>query len=250
MQNIQIEFSEVVRSQKTNSFIENKVTHPHRLSAYWNGYPIRVHDALAEIFPVLRKQIGDNSFYSLAKKYSENCDSKVFDISLIALNFPNFCKKNRELFPECNNQQFEIVCEVAECEKNVMLSFHARNKIEILTPEILAKELQSHGENLRLHFQESVITMPINFDIVTLWKEKDKAEWPTKLDQKSGMLIYRPAWDVQLLTIDEPLIAFIQLLKTYTLGEACAVIQESDFSEKITPEKWIFFLMSKNSLTI
>lgn len=68
-----------------------------RLDLYSDMYFARLHDALAEDYPAVRRQLGELRFERVAREYFQAFPSKHYSLNFLGGNFPRFLAAQRTL---------------------------------------------------------------------------------------------------------------------------------------------------------
>ncbi|MEX2577630.1 MAG: DNA-binding domain-containing protein [Verrucomicrobiales bacterium] len=81
--------------------LESVVTRSRRLSAserlaiYGNAYYARLLDCLGEVFPVLRRTLGEDVFNGFAFDYLQACPSRTYTLNHLGREFPDYLRRTR-----------------------------------------------------------------------------------------------------------------------------------------------------------
>jgi hypothetical protein len=71
------------------------LTAAERLAIYANAYHTRLLECLGEVFPMLRRTLGDDGFSSLALGYLEEYPSRSYTLNELGRHFPQFLEQTR-----------------------------------------------------------------------------------------------------------------------------------------------------------
>ena len=183
---------------------------PHNSSLVENGRDIGVrietyranlraiwHQALSNSHPVLRTLIGAGYFEYLSHQYGLQYPSESGDLHWFGQHFHLYLASIEDL------QQYPYLSDMAALEWGVHRAYYASH----LAPLSLATFLTESGE----HAQERVLVLhpaltlfQSNFACAAIWlahQEVDVAPLDRPIDSPSFSLIYRTAWQVEVVEI-------------------------------------------------
>ncbi len=92
----------------------------HRFDVYVEGYRARLHEALIEAFPAVRRILGEENFQILAHRFADGHRSRTWDLGRAGNRFPAFLQGEPEL------ADFPFLGDLARLEHAVHLAFFAR----------------------------------------------------------------------------------------------------------------------------
>jgi hypothetical protein len=90
-----------------------------RLHAYVDGYPARVHEALAEAFPAVAHLVGAAAFADLARRYLPRVPAGVYSLGEVGRALPDF------LAADPLGADLPFLADLARLEWAVQRAFHA-----------------------------------------------------------------------------------------------------------------------------
>lgn len=136
-----------------------------RLHVYTGGYPVRVHDSLAETYPALAHLIGEPAFESLAQRYAAVVPLTSYNLNDAGAQMAAFLRHDvltgdRPFLPD-----------LAELEWRVARAFHASDGPP-LDPRVLRWTVDQWA-NAVLQFQPSVAVVAAPWPLLDLWTARD-----------------------------------------------------------------------------
>jgi hypothetical protein len=136
-----------------------------RLRVYTTGYPVRVHDSLAETYPALAHWVGEPAFDALAHRYAAAMPLTSYNLNDAGAQMAAFLRHDvltgdRPFLPD-----------LAELEWRVARAFHASERPP-LDPRALPWTVDQWA-NAVLQFQPSVAVVASAWPVLDLWTARD-----------------------------------------------------------------------------
>jgi uncharacterized protein len=157
-----------------------------RLEVYAGGYPARVHDALAESYPVVANVLGHCAFHALSQRYATAVPLTSYNLNHAGAGLAAFLRADAVA------QELPFLPDLAALEWHVARAFHAADGAP-LDPRALGWSVDDWG-NAVLHFQPSVAVIASEWPLLDLWASRetprDTAE-VTRLAQSEHLVIRR-----------------------------------------------------------
>jgi hypothetical protein len=129
-----------------------------RLDVYRHAYYIRLEEALAHDFPMLRAALGDHAFGRLMAEYLHAHPSTSPTVRDLGRALPRWL----------HNQGMENA-DLASIEWALLASFDAAD-VPLLDPEALAQIPPEHWAELRVHLHPSVTLLELNSNAAHFWQ--------------------------------------------------------------------------------
>ena len=174
----------------------------NRFNVYRNNVVLGLSNALAESFPVIRKLLGDENFYSLAKIYVCAHPPKTPLMMYFGADFSQFLK----LFSPLAHLPY--LADVALLEQYRRESYHSADATPI-NPAALADIPESNLPNIRLRLQPSMRTIVSPYPILSIWRYNmtdDQSPLPATGEQ---VLLARPFAEVEMRQLPEGAVQFL-----------------------------------------
>lgn len=224
--------------KKTETILNSQgsATGIERMSVYAEGYPARIHEALAEAYGTVQKIVGENEFIRLAKAYAEKYPSPSYNLSFSGVYFPEFLKQTSV------TKDFPFLSDLAQMEWQMARAFHAFDQTPFDLKQLSHIPLED-WEKAKLIFQPSVSLVTSEWPIFDIWSSYKKGDrlklQPVPFFVEPGtaknassafeqrVLIGRRDFQVRCELIDEKQFALIEgLMSGKSLGEVCGILAE------------------------
>ncbi len=137
-----------------------------RFAVYVNGYPARLHDALAEQFPALAHVIGGARFHALVQRYQRGARLGSYNLNCAGAELASFLRRDGLA------EELPFTPDLAGLEWAIHQAFHA-GEAAPLDPAALAARSADDFTRARLRFQPSVAVVESPWPIHTLWEARD-----------------------------------------------------------------------------
>lgn len=195
------------------------VRQENRMTVYSDGYVARLTEALATGYPAVKRTLGDEAFFSIARTYVSQHPSKHYSLDGYGEHFSTFLQ-NLPL------QEFPWIVDLAKLEKNVLTSFHAFDRPIMIRDQLSTIHDADFG-HLRFYFQDSFILQASSWPIKMVWssllENPSSAVFPR---QPSFVMLYRQEDQVYIRDVVEKEYRLLLLLKHGSTLE-CA-LEEAD----------------------
>jgi len=177
------------------------------LGAYAGGYPVRLHEALADTFEAVARYCGDTEFGALARRYTAAFPPKCYNLNDVGRSFARFLRTDRLI------HDLPFLADLADLEWKISRAFHAG----LLPPAdtaALAELTEDQWARVRLELQPGVGTVLSSFPIRSLWAARNSASPPTQLTAAGAeqVLVYRRNLTVRLELADRHEIRAVRAL--------------------------------------
>ncbi len=189
------------------TFYQN--TSEKSVSIYQNNVFYSLSNALGDLYPVIKKLVGDDFFTGTATYYIRSSPPQQAAMVHFGKDFPDFLRQFE------HTQTMPYLADVAELELAWHQAYHAADTTS-LTPEDFSSLDAEALSNTSLTFHPSLQLVDSNYPILTIWQANQEGGNNTQnidLNEPQRVLVVRPVYDVLLFSIDEPVSYFIQCLK-------------------------------------
>ena len=186
-----------------------------RLRVYRGGYPVRVHDSLAETYPALAHVVGEPAFDALAHRYATSMPLTSYNLNDAGAEMPAFLRH------DVLTDTLPFLPDLAGLEWHVARAFHAAERPP-LDPRALPWSVDQWS-NAVLHFQPSVAVVSSAWPLLDFWtaRETPRDAIDTELHGHPDHIVIRRAGFIvrcESVAADEAL-ALQLLLDGRCLGE-------------------------------
>lgn len=196
-----------------------------RFQVYRNNFIVLNGDAIADMYPVVKRLLGDEAFRMLATAYVRNYPPSDRTLLLYGDAFADFLASIPEL------SELRYLSDVARLEYAWTAAYHALD-VETLKPEQITALSECSLENLRLRPHPSIHFIESKYPLYRIWTLNQSAEQDEVISLDEGpstIVVIRPDTEVELREVTLGEIAFLKCLCDFsTLGEANAQAQKLD----------------------
>jgi hypothetical protein len=202
--------------------ISTRVTSSARLDIYRDGYFLRLLDALANDYPVLKTLVGAEKFTELGTRYINALPSVFRSVRWFGQQLPAFLRAQQDLV----NQDW--LPELAEFEWLLTEAFDEADLtcIDLTTMAAIAPD---QWPTMFFTLHPSVRRFDLNWNVVTLWNhaQENKPLVPAQHETMMPWVIYRHNLDVQFYSLP-PAEAYMldAMLAQENFAEICAGLCE------------------------
>lgn len=194
-----------------------KISPHRRLHIYQHAYKSRLRGVLEEVYPVMRRMLGDDVFYGLCDRYSAAHLSSHPSLRYFGQYLDEFVAN------ELPYKKQQILSEMVRFEKIFQDVFDAVDKPNITVDEVAALPDSVWG-TLRFECNPSCHIAPYDWNVGAVWtsvREKwDEPILPKKMPQTTHIIQWRRDLRSYFRTLD------------YDEVEALSLVQDGeDFSE-------------------
>jgi hypothetical protein len=224
LRNLQAAFLHDVYSGKTTSapFLSEGVAgDARRLNIYRNNMLFGLEEALARVFPVIKKLVGEGFFKTLARDYIRAYPQHSGDRHTFGHQLAAFLKTYTY------TQEWAYIADMARVER-ALFEAEIASDAEVLSFEDIGALLADEDAHVSLH--PSVSWFETAYDLMPLWEVHQQDTLPDTLhieDKPQVLLIARtPNFDVYTCPLSPAMLVFLQSLNG-TLAEALSQALET-----------------------
>jgi hypothetical protein len=206
---------------------DKKVGVKTRLGIYADAYRLRIIEALANSYPILKALLGDDLFEKAARLYIDKYPSTYRNMRWVGDEMHAHLQAN---FP-----QYPIAAEMATFEWALGLAFDAEDA-PILTLQDLAAIPPENWADLRFKFHPSMQLLTFKFNVVRFWQALNNEEAPPKLAEiNEPCVVWRKNLNSHYRSLDITEYSAIQaIIAGASFGELCEKLQENGDAETAT----------------
>lgn len=216
-----------------------KLSASERLAVYGNAYYARLLDCLGEVFPVLLRTLGEDTFQGFAFSFLESYPSKSYTLNELGRRFPGFLRETR---PEDEDalEWADFLIDLAELEWAIYEVFDGpglESEEGMVLPNFSAIP---QDEWLSLHFHVAPclrlleFSWPVNAHYTTVRASDEGLDLAFPARTTSWLALSRRNYIVRRYPLDEAQCGLLhQFSQGKSLGEALEFLLEHD---KISPE--------------
>jgi hypothetical protein len=187
-----------------------------RLQVYANGYPARLHEALADAFPAVAHVIGHGAFHTLTGRYMNERPPLYYNINDVGAGLPAFLRSN------VPTADLPFLPDLAELEWSLVEAFNAHAK-----PAVDAMQLASLGiddwDRVVLHLHAGLGVLTSAWPIREIWEARETPVESIDIDLENRpdqVLIHRSGFQVRCESIDAgEAFALTEIQRGRALGE-------------------------------
>lgn len=201
-----------------------------RLAVYEDGYPARIHDALADVHPALARLAGSAAFAALARRYAAAVPLASYNLNdagagLVAFLADDELARERRFLPD-----------LAALEQAVAQAFHAAERPP-LDPATVGWSLDE-WERAVLEFQPAVTVLTSPWRLLDVWAGSAADPGAPDVAAPEHVLIRRAGFVVRCESICAAEAAALRrLLDGSTLG-ACLAALEAEGHDPAAVGDW------------
>ncbi|MDP2561168.1 DNA-binding domain-containing protein [Psychrobium sp. 1_MG-2023] len=188
-----------------DDFIEAKL----RLAIYRNNVIHSLMTALGELYPVVKRLIGDDCFNHAARKFVRNTPPAQAALVFYGQEFSEFIKT----FTPCI--ELEFLADVAALEFFVNQAYHSGDSV-LFDPATLSEVAPEQLGNITFSLIPSVTLMRSDWPIDSIWHENLKVQ-PELVDlsesQPCSLMVYRRDMQVEVVNLDPNCFLFLSRLQ-------------------------------------
>ena len=206
---------------------DKKVGAKKRLGIYYDAYRLRIIDALSNVYPNLKKLLGDDLFNSTARSYIDAYPSTFRNMRWVGDKMCEHLAKTLRQHP--------IAAEMATFEWALGLAFDAEDTPILGLPDLAAIPPENWAD-LRFSFQPSIQLLPMQYNVLKVWQALDVDETPPKtIKINTPYIVWRQEWSSYFRSIDmAELTALKQMITGASFGELCEQLQENASEDEAT----------------
>lgn len=206
---------------------DKKVGVKARLGIYADAYRLRIIEALANSYPILKALLGDDLFEKVARSYIDKFPSTYRNMRWVGDKMSEHLQTS---FP-----QYPIAAQMATFEWALGLAFDAEDT-PILSLQDLAEIPPKNWADLRFKFHPSMQLLNLNYNVLRVWQALNAEETPPKVAQiNEPCVVWRKHLNSHYRSLDAAEYAAIQFVNSgATFGELCEKLQENANEEQAT----------------
>ncbi|MEW8030431.1 MAG: DNA-binding domain-containing protein [Candidatus Thiodiazotropha sp.] len=188
-----------------------------RFNVYRNNFIVLNGDALADMYPVIKRLLGDEAFRMLATAYVREYPPMDRALLLYGERFPEFLTAVPEL------SELPYLADVAKLEYAWTAAYHADDATPLEQQQI-ARLSPDESENLRLKPHPSMHCIDSGYPIYRIWSanQSNRVDETVSLDEGgSQIVVIRPGVEVEIREVTPGALTFLQRLASAdTIAEA------------------------------
>ncbi|MCG7902299.1 hypothetical protein A3195_07710 [Candidatus Thiodiazotropha endoloripes] len=196
-----------------------------RFQVYRNNFIVLNGDALADMFPVVKRLVGDEAFRMLATAYVRQHPPRDRTLLLYGDLFAGFL----QTIPELSGLPY--LSDVARLEFAWTAAYHAEDALP-LQPDQLQNLSEEAFARLPLRPHPSLQLLASDFPIQRIWSvnQTDDQDELISLDEGAcWLIVVRPDNEVQVRVVQEGEFEFVKRLHaSATIGEAFEAANQMD----------------------
>lgn len=201
-----------------------------RLAVYEDGYPARIHDALADVHPALARLLGDAAFAALARRYAAAVPLASYNLNdagaaLVAFLADDELTDERSFLPD-----------LAALEQAVARAFHAAER-EPLDPATLGWSVDDWAGAV-LVFQPAVAVVTSRWRLLDVWAGTESEVGAPNDAAPYHLLIRRAGFVVRCEAIDTAEAAALRRLLAGDALDACTTALEVEGHDPAAVGEW------------
>lgn len=204
---------------------KDNFTPEEQLMVYVSSYRNRLHDVVAEDYPVLKSYLGDKSFHKLIWDFVSEAQPDHFNIGRFALKLPDFIKTSRpeDYFAHELCQLETTVAQMTDPQETAALQ---ESQLQGLTPERLMAAT--------LYPREALMLLKFNCQINEYYQAVMDEDLTIPKYEKSYLAVFRHEDVVWRMALErDEFVLLSRLFNGATIGESLADLDESE-SLKVT----------------
>jgi hypothetical protein len=203
---------------------DKKVGVKKRLSIYADAYRLRIIEALASAYPILKALLGDALFDNTARGYIDNYPSTYRNMRWVG---DQMAVHLQHTLP-----QHPIAAEMAQFEWALSLAFDAEDT-PILQLEDLAAIAPENWGDIQLKAHPSVQLLALEYNVLLVWQALNEAQTPPAVEKiNEPCIVWRKDLGSYYRAIETlEMRASQQILQGISFGELCEFIQTEEHLE-------------------
>ena len=209
---------------------DKKVGVKKRLGIYADGYRLRIIEALASAYPILKAWLGDDLFDKTARSYIDAYPSTYRNMRWVG---DVMCKHLTKTLPK-----HPIAAEIAQFEWALSLAFDAEDA-PVLNLQDLATIAPENWGDLRFKFHPAVQLLSPTYNVLLVWQALNSDETPPKATQiNEPCVVWRKDLNSHYRSLEHAEHKAIQsVILGTSFGELCESLQENASQENDSEEE-------------
>ena len=206
---------------------DKKVGAKKRLGIYYDAYRLRIIEALANAYPILKALLGDEVFNRTARSYIEQYPSTYRNMRWVGDQMQTHLQK---ILP-----QHAVASEMAAFEWALSLAFDAEDVPSVTLQDLALIPLEDWAD-LKFVFHPSLRMLQLQWNVLPIWGALNGEETPPKAAKKNvTCLIWRMNLNSHYRSLDAAEHAALQsAIAGASFGALCEQLQENASEEKAT----------------
>lgn len=220
--------------KKNASFVnqivnDEKVGAEKRLGIYYDAYRLRIIEVLSNVYPNLKRLLGDAYFNQAARRYIDAYPSTYRNMRWVG--------DQMSLHLEQTLPEHPIAAEIATFEWALGLAFDAEDA-PVLQLHDLAAVPPEEWAQLTFEFHPSIQILEFNWNVVEVWQALDSEDSLPDVAKSTGhCLVWRHMTNSYFRLLDDAELHAIQLVSNGgNFGEMCARLQQGFEDQEIAEQ--------------
>ena len=212
---------------KTQIVNDKKVGVKKRLGIYYDGYRLRIIEALTNVYPILKALLGDEMFDRTTRSYIDQYPSTYRNMRWVGDQMQIHIQK---ILP-----QHPVAAELAAFEWALSLAFDAEDAPN-LTLQDLAAIPPEEWADLKFAFHPSLHMLQLHWNVLPIWGALNSEEMPPKsVKTNVACLIWRMDLNSHYRSLNVAEHAALQsAIAGASFGALCEQLQENASEEEAT----------------
>ena len=200
-----------------------KVSIETRLAIYANAYRLRLCDALAVTYPILKEYVGDEAFEELSLAYINQYPSCYRSIRWFGDQLAMFINQHPQY---C---QYPYLSELAQVEWTMTMVFDAADAASLSIADIGAIPPDA-WEDMRFQMHPSILRLQLKWNVIAIWQALSDKQTPVEPKESATAvtwIFWRNNLEDQFCQLsEEEALAIDMILSGATFGELCEKLCE------------------------
>ena len=194
---------------------ENKIPLSDRLSVYQDNILVSLTNVILDCFPLTKALVGEDFLRYAAKSYIQSHPPEQGCMNHYGSNLPSFLASFEPA------KALAYLPDMARFEVAMNDAYYAMEDPALTAAQLAALPQETLSEHT-LTLRASLTLLESSYPLLALHDFVTKETDPPSLEQPqtNWIMIYRPALDVEFLTLDEAEHYFLSGLQTANLGDA------------------------------
>lgn len=227
----QADFTESLFGELKDTLQQRLSTHSkhneplERFSVYRNNVFYSLRNALADLYPTVKKLVGENFFNGTAHLYLQQNPPAKAAMVYFAWNFPEFLSRFE------HTQNLPYLHDIAKLELARHQSYHAKDAAN-LDAAFFATIAADTFEHSRFALHPSIQFMHSAFPILTIWQANQGEDDGDTIDlnEPQYLITVRIDYAVHTIEVDPASYCFYQ-----ALSQACTIYEAASITHKQYP---------------
>lgn len=227
-------FADAISGRNIDTFLdfvcEGGASQEKRLSVYRNNFFYKVTEALAAIYPAIKRLVGDGFFHYAAHEYIQIHRPKNGILARYGSDFAEFLDG---FAPAAN---YPYLGDVARLEFAWLQAYHEKDVVPLTARQLQSLPYEGFSDlRLKLHPSRRFLTSP--YPIAKIWQLSCQDEDPQEQIEFSRgtthVLVIRPRMEVEVRTLTPEAYYFLERLDkgdALTLAFEAALEKNGDFN--------------------